>query len=89
MSANDSNVLLRWICALDLGDEAAGADDIEGGDTEEFFGVVNTLALEDFRCDGDGAVDGVGDDEDVGVGAIVGAGFGEFADDGGVGVEEV
>jgi hypothetical protein len=72
-----------------LGDEAGGADDVEGGHAEELLGVVDTLALEDLGCDRDGAVDGVGDDEDVGVGAVVGGVFGEVADDGGVGVEEV
>ena len=32
---------------------------------------------------------GVGDDEDVGVGGVLGGGLGEVADDGGVGVEQV
>ena len=31
----------------------------------------------------------VGDDEDVGLGGVLGSGLGEVADDGGVGVEKV
>lgn len=39
--------------------------------------------------DGDGRVDGVGDDEDKGLGAVLGDGLGEVAHDTGVDVEEV
>jgi hypothetical protein len=74
---------------LDLGDEAAGADDVEGGHTEELLGVVDTLGLEDLGGDWDGAVDGVGDDEELGLGGVLSGGNGEIADDGGVGVEQV
>ena len=72
-----------------MADEAARAHDIEGGDAEEALRVVDALALEDLGGDGDGAVDGVCDDEDVGLWASVGGGFGKVADDGGIGVEEV
>ena len=89
MATDDRDVFVRRVGVLELADETAGAHDVEGGDTEEALGVVDALALEDLGGDGDGAVDGVGDDEDVGVGARVGGGFGEVADDGGVGVEEV
>ena len=89
MTANDGDVLVRGIGVLELGDEAGGADDVEGGDAEELLGVVDAFALEDFGGDGNGAVDGVRDDEHVRVGAMVGGGFSEVTDDGGVGVEEV
>ena len=72
-----------------LGDEARGADDVKGGDTEETLGVVDTSLLQDLGGDGNGAVDGVGDNEDVGLGRVLGDGLGEVADDGGVGVEQV
>jgi hypothetical protein len=36
-----------------------------------------------------GCADRVGDDQDVGLGGVLSSGFGEIADDGGVGVEEV
>jgi len=89
VAADDCDVLVGWVGALELGDEAGGADYVEGGDAEEALWVVDALALEDLGGDGDGAVDRVGDDEDVGVRAVLGAGLGEVADDGGVGVEEV
>ena len=72
-----------------MANEAARAHDIEGGDAEEALRVVDALAFKDFGGDGDGAVDGVCDDEDVGLWASVGGGFGEVADNGGIGVEEI
>ena len=89
VAADDGDVLVGRVGALELGDEAGGADDVEGGDTEETLRVVDALALEDLGGDRDGAVDRVGDDQDVGVRAVLGAGLGEVADDRGVGVEEV
>ena len=76
VSTNDDDVLVRWVGVLKLRDEAGGADDVEGGDAEELLGVVDALGLEDLGGDGDGAVDRVGDDEHVGVGAVLGCGFG-------------
>jgi hypothetical protein len=87
VAANYDDVLVRWIRVLDLGDEAGGTDDIEGGHTEHLLGIVDALALEDFGRDGNGAVDWVRDDEHGGVRAGVCGSFGEVADDGGVGVE--
>ena len=90
---------------LDLGDEAAGTDDVEGGHTEETkcryvlvyracadlwvilpLGVIDTVLLEDFSDNRDGGVDGVGDDQDVRLGAVLGARLGEGLDDRRVGV---
>ncbi len=47
------------------------------------------FGLEDFGADGDGAVDRVCDDENVGIWGGVCDGFGEVPNDGGIGVEEV
>lgn len=89
MASNNSNVLVCGIGALVLGNEAARAHDVEGGDAEEALGVVDACGFENLGGDGDGGVDGVGDDEDVGFGGGRGDGFSEVADYGGVGVEEV
>lgn len=89
VAANNGDVLVRGVGALQLRDEARGTDNIQGGDTEQALGVVDATGLEDLSDDGDGGVDGVGDDEDVGIGGRLGGGLGEVADDGGVGVEEV
>lgn len=57
VAADDSDVLVGGVGALDLGDEAGSADDVEGGYTEEALGVVDALGLEDLSGDGDGGVD--------------------------------
>lgn len=70
-----------------LRDETACADNIEGCNAEETFGVVCALGLEDLGADGNSAVDRVGNDENVRVWGGVCDGFGEISDDGGVGIE--
>jgi hypothetical protein len=57
VTTDDGDVLAGGVGVLQLGDEAGSADDIEGGDTEEALGVVDTLGLEDLGGDGDGGVD--------------------------------
>jgi hypothetical protein len=57
VAADDGDVLAGGVGALQLRDEARGADDVEGGDTEETLGVVDALGLEDLGADGDGGVD--------------------------------
>jgi hypothetical protein len=105
VTANNGDVLGGGVRVLDLGDEARGADNIEGGNTEQALGVVDTSLLEDLGGDGNSRVDlqmsmdcllalgcatyGVGDDEDVGLGGVLSSGLGEVADDGGVGVEQI
>lgn len=89
VATNDQDVLVGGVGALKLADEAAGAHDVECGDTEQLLGVVDAGSLEDLGGDCDGAVDGVGNDQDGGVGAVLGSCLGEVADDGCVGVEEV
>jgi hypothetical protein len=57
VATNDGDVLAGGVGVLELRDEARGTDDVEGGDTEEALGVVDTLGLEDLGGDGDGGVD--------------------------------
>ena len=89
VTTNDDNVLRGGVGALELRDEARGTDNVKGGDTEHALGVVDTSSLEDLGGNGDGRVDGVGDDEDVCLGAVLSSSLGQVADDRGVGVEEV
>lgn len=89
VATNDGDVLVLGVGVLDLADEAASANDVERGDAEEALGVVDAAGLEDLGDDGNGGVDGVGDDEEVGLGGRLRGGLGQVADDGGVGVEEI
>lgn len=89
VTTNNGDLLVLGVSVLDLGDETRSTDDIEGGDTEEGLGVVDALVLVDLGADGDGGVDGVGDDEELGLGGRLSGGVGEVTDDGGVGVEEI
>jgi hypothetical protein len=57
VTTNDGDVLSGGVGALELGDEARGTDNVEGGDTEEALRVVDALGLEDLGGDGDGGVD--------------------------------
>jgi hypothetical protein len=57
VATNNGDVLAGGVGVLDLGDEARGTDNVEGGDTEEALGVVDALGLEDLGGDGDGGVD--------------------------------
>lgn len=69
--------------------ESLGTNDVKGGDTEQTLGVENTGVLEDLGGNGDGGVDGVGDDQDESLGAILGDTLNEIADNAGVDLEEV
>lgn len=89
VSANNGDVLVLGVSLLDLGNESASADDVQGGDTEEGLGVVDTLSLEDLGADGDGRVHRVGNDEDLGLGSGDGNGLGQIAHNRGVGVEQI
>jgi hypothetical protein len=57
VATNNGDVLAGGVGVLDLGDEARGTDDVEGGDTEEALGVIDASLLEDLGGDGDGGVD--------------------------------
>jgi hypothetical protein len=57
VTADNGDLLAGGVGLLDLGDEARGADNVQGGDTEQALGVVDTSGLVDLRDDGDGGVD--------------------------------
>ena len=86
VAANDRHVHFGGVLAEVAADESIGANDVEGGDTAEFGGVVNALLFENFGGDGDGRVDGVADNGQDGVGAEFGAAFDEGLDNRGVGL---
>lgn len=90
VAANDGDVELGGdALAGDAGNEGLGADDVEGGDTEEPLGVKHASTLEHLGGNGDGGVDGVGDDEDECLGAVLGDALDEALDDAGVDLEEI
>ncbi|KAI3480889.1 hypothetical protein L1887_56963 [Cichorium endivia] len=89
VATDDGDDGLGGLLARDAREEGGGTGDVEGGDAVELLRVVDAGLLEDLGDDGHGGVDGVGDDEEVGVGGDLGGLLGEVADDGGVGVEEV
>lgn len=57
VATDDHDVLIGWVGALEGGDETGSADNIKGGDTEEFLGVVDAGGFEDFGSDWDCRVD--------------------------------
>ena len=89
VATNNGDVFVCWVGGIELGDKATGADYIKCSDTEQPFGVIDILGLEDFCGDRNSGVDGIRDDEDVGVGSRIGCSFGKVTYDGGVGVEKV
>ena len=64
VTTDHGDLLVGRVGLLDLGDEAGGTDDVEGGDTEQTLGVVDALGLEDLGDDGDGRVDLCGGQRD-------------------------
>jgi hypothetical protein len=51
--------------------------------------VKDTLLLVNLGPDGNGRVDGVGNDTDVSLGTVLGTSESQISDNGGVGVEEI
>ena len=51
--------------ARDRSQEACSTDNVKGGDTKNVVGVEDTSLFEGPGNDGDGGVDGVGDNKDV------------------------
>eukprot|EP00128_Syssomonas_multiformis_P002965 Colp12_sorted_trinity150504_noHs@4722 len=89
VATDDGNDDLAGVEALELSNEGAGTDNIEGGHTEDALGVIDTSLLVDLSNDGNGGVHGVSDDANKGLGAVLGASLSKGLDNGGVGVEEV
>ena len=86
MTTDDGNLAVVGVRASDLTEEASSTDNIKGGDTENAAGVVDTGLLQRLRDNGDGGVDGVGDDEEVRLRRDTGDGGGEVADNRRVGL---
>ena len=81
--------LLGLSLASDASDEGLGADDVEGGDAEQALGVEDVLGLEHLGGDGDGRVDGVGDDQDEGLGGNLGGSLDQALDNASIDIEEI
>jgi hypothetical protein len=90
VATNDRNGGLgRVLLAGDLSNEGLGSDNIESGHTEQFLGIKNTSGLEDLCGDWDSGVDGVGDDEEIGLGAVLGASLDEITNNASVDLKEI
>jgi len=89
MASDDGDINVLGVLAHVGAKEGVGTTDIKGGDTADLLGVEDALGLEDLGGNGDGGVDGVGDDGEDGVRAVLGATLDEGLDDGSVGVEEI
>lgn len=57
VAADDGDVLVRRVSALDFRDKAGGADDVKGGDAKQALGVVDVPGFEDLGDDWDSGVD--------------------------------
>lgn len=57
VTTDNGDLLGGGVGVLDLGDEARGTDNVQGGDTKQTLGVVDTLGLVDLGDNGDGRVD--------------------------------
>jgi hypothetical protein len=79
----------RVLLADDFSNEGLGTDNVQCSDTEQLLGVENTSGLEHLSSDWDGRVDGVGDDKDEGLGAVLGNTLDETLDNAGVDLEQV
>lgn len=70
VTTDDSDIDVLGVLTLNFRDEAGSTDNIKGGDTEKTLGVIDTVLLENLSEDRDGGVDGVRDDEEVGLRAV-------------------
>ena len=90
VAADDGNgELLGSRLAGNLGDEGLCPDNIERGNAKQALGVEDALGFQDLGGDGHGRVDGIGDDEDEGLGGDLGGDFDQALDDASVDVKQV
>jgi hypothetical protein len=90
VSTNNRDGGLRGVLlATPFLDESLGTHNIQSGDTEETLGFENTGSLEDLGGNGDGGVDGIGNDEHKSLGAELCNALDQSLDDTGVDLEEV
>ena len=71
------------------GDKGLGANDIEGGDAKKSVRVEHASLLEHLGGNRDGRVDRVRDNEDKGIGGIVGNALDCACDDASVDLEQI
>lgn len=86
VTTDNGDLDVLGVLALDLTEESGSSDNVEGGDTKDPLLVKDALLLVDLGEDGDGRVDGVSDDTDESLGAVLGTGLGEVTDNRSVGV---
>merc|ERR1719430_59809 len=87
--SDDWAVHLLGVDPLEGSNELVGADDIEGGDTEDLLGVVDAGLLVHLSSNRHSRVDWVGDDANHGIRTDLGSSSSQGGDNGGVGIEEV
>ena len=86
MATDNSDGCLERVRSSDASEEARGADDVEGCDTEKLAGVKGAGFFEDGGNDRDSRVYGVGDDKDMSSGGDAGDGGGKVANNACVGL---
>lgn len=69
--------------------ESLGANNVQGGDTEEALRVKDASALENLSSNRDGRVDRVRDDQDESLGAVLGNALDKVTDDASIDLEQV
>ena len=90
VSTNDGDVQLLGVgLANNLSDEGLSTNDVESGDTKETLRVEDALGLENLGSNGNGRVDGVGDDEDESLGGNLGSDLDETLNDASIDVKEI
>lgn len=90
MSTNDRNRSITGVlCANNFSDKGLGADNIKSGHTEKLLRIEDASVLEYLGGNWDGAVDGVGNDENESLWAVLHTAFDEVADDTSIDLEEV
>ena len=86
VATDDSHNSVIGGSTSDAGQEACSTDNVKGSDTEDAAGVEDTSLFEGLGNDGDGRVDGVGDNKDVSIRSNTGDSRSKVADNGGVGL---
>lgn len=89
VSTDNGDMGIGWRDVADPRKESSSSDDVEGGYAKYVSGVEDIRLFEGSGDDGDGGVDGVGNDEDIGFWGDFGDDFDQAFDDAGVDVEEV
>lgn len=90
VTTNDRDLGLRGVLlARVLPGEGLGANNVQGGHTKETLRVKDASVFEHLSGNGDSRVDGVGDDQNEGLGGELGNALDEIPDNAGVDLEQV